>query len=411
VSWLTCRRMRLRRLRHSGARLTVGATAVIALLLGVASAGAGAQPATLERGSQGVTLTVLDAGGVLSFTRPIIEAFQRSHPNLVDELKFEQAPSTDAVGRIRVQQAAGQALTDLVVGGGDVVGGGIRENVWQRILPVQERRLANTGRYTAQAKQLQTLTNGFAITVATEYQGPVLSFDPARVQLPARLTAQQLLAWARAHPKRFTYARPPSSGPGRHFLMALPYILGDKNPRDPSGWRRTWRYLEQLHEYVAPYPSSTSESLRGLAQQNYDLVISTVGWDLGMRAQGVHPLSYRVASFGVGRKNARWMVAGHYAMVPRGITGRRLDAVLRLLNFMLRPNQQVKMYAAQMKSQPGPAVKDVSVANASRETRAAIAKTDRPLYDALFGRVRTAAELEAATLAVALDRWEREIGR
>jgi putative spermidine/putrescine transport system substrate-binding protein len=130
-----------------------------------------------------------------------------------------------------------------------------------------------------------------------------------------------------------------------------------------------------------------------------------------MRAQGVHPLSFRVSTFGVGKKNARWMVAGHYAMVPRGITGKRLDTVLRLLNFMLRTNQQVKMYAAQNKAQPGPAVKGVSVANASRETQETISKTDRQVYDVLFRRVRTVAELDAATLAVALDRWEREIGR
>jgi putative spermidine/putrescine transport system substrate-binding protein len=401
----------LRRKRR--ARLLLAATlAVTTLLLGVSSASSASPPASGEKRSAGITLTVLDAGGVLSFTRPMLEAFQRAHPNLVSEIDLEQAPSTEAVARIRVQQAAGRLLTDLVLSGGDVVGAGIRENVWQPLLPVQRRRLLNTTRYTAQAKQLQTLTDGFAITVATEYQGPVLSFDPERVQLPSRVTAQQLLAWARTHPRRFTYARPPSSGPGRQFLMALPYILGDKNPRDPAnGWKRTWRYLDQLHEYVAAYPSSTSESLRGLAQQNYDVVMSTVGWDLGMRAQGVHPLTYRVASFAVGNKDARWMVAGHYAMVPRGITGKRLDTVLRLLNFMLRPNQQVTMYAAQNKAQPGPAVTNVSLADAPPATRETVSKTDRAVYHALFRRVRTVAELEAETLAVALDRWEREIGR
>ena len=36
-------------------------------------------------------------------------------------------------------------------------------------------------------------------------------------------------------------------------MMGLPYILGDKDPKDPvNGWEKTWAYLAELNP-----PSST----------------------------------------------------------------------------------------------------------------------------------------------------------
>ncbi len=391
---------------------------VLTALLAAIPAAAGVSkgtgfPQRAGKSSEAITITVLDAGGVLSFTKPMFEAFKSANPGLVSEIKYEQAPSTEAVAKIRIQQAAGRLVTDVVVSGGDVVGAGIQNDVWLKLFPNQQRVLSNTKNYTLQAKELTKLADGYAAAIATEYQGPLLNYDPARVQLPARVSPQALLAWAKAHPRRFTYARPPSSGPGRQFLMALPYILGDKNPRDPvKGWKRTWAYLKDLGQYTAPHPASTSETLRGLGQQNYDLVVSTVGWDLGMRAQAIHPLTFKVAPLGTIRsKLAAWTVAGHYMMVPRGMSADRQKTILKLLNFVLTARQQTKMYAAQNKTQPGPAVKGVTLANAPAETKQAIAKTTRPEYATLINQVRTVTELDSETLAVALDRWTREIGR
>ena len=60
------------------------------------------------------------------------------------------------------------------------------------------------------------------------------------------------MAWCKAHPNRFIYARPANSGPGRTFLMGLPYLLGDKDPKDPvAGWDDIVlppRALRQLRE-------------------------------------------------------------------------------------------------------------------------------------------------------------------
>ena len=54
-------------------------------------------------------------------------------------------------------------------------------------------------------------------------------------------TPQELLAWCKANPNKLIYARPANSGPGRTFVMGLPYLLGDKDPKDPASWDKTGR--------------------------------------------------------------------------------------------------------------------------------------------------------------------------
>ena len=70
-------------------------------------------------------------------------------------------------------------------------------------------------------------------------------------------TAEGLLAWCKAHPGKFMYARPSNSGPGRTFVMGLPYLLGDKDPMDPvNGWEKTWAYLKELDGCIEYYPAA-----------------------------------------------------------------------------------------------------------------------------------------------------------
>ena len=56
--------------------------------------------------------------------------------------------------------------------------------------------------------------------------GPLIEYAPERVKTPPA-SAQELLDWTRAHKNCFFYARPANSGPGRTWLMGLPYLLGD----------------------------------------------------------------------------------------------------------------------------------------------------------------------------------------
>jgi putative spermidine/putrescine transport system substrate-binding protein len=385
------------------APVAIGALLVVAGCGAPTSPDQASAPTSVAPPSQPIVLNIMDAGGVLAFTKPTIESFKATHPNLVSAINFEQAPSTDAVSKIRAQQAANQPAIDLVLGGADVMGAGLNQGVWTTLTPSFDKELGNTTNYTTAAQNAAALAKGDAVVVATELTGPILEYNPAKVSDPPT-TADALLAWAKAHPKRFTYAQPPASGPGRDFLMGLPYLLGDANPGDPAnGWSKTWSYLHQLNANIAPPTSSTGESIQGLAQGSYDMIITTAGFDLSTRASKSLPLDFNVSTF----QGAPWIAAGHYMLAPKGVSPEHLDVVLQLMNFLLQQDQQVGIYGAQLKQVPGPSVKGVTLDQAPANVQQAIQKIARPEYAA---NISTEPELPATALATALDRWNREIG-
>jgi len=93
---------------------------------------------------------------------------------------------------------------------------------------------------------MQALAEGYGVETVYYPSGPLLQYNPSVVKT-VPTTPAALLAWPRRTPASSGNARPANSGPGRTFLMGLPYILGDKDPKDPvNGWAKTWAYLKDL---------------------------------------------------------------------------------------------------------------------------------------------------------------------
>ena len=88
---------------------------------------------------------------------------------------------------------------------------------------------------------------------------------------------------------------PPIPGPGRTFMMGLPYILGDKDPKDPvNGWDKTWAYLRELNPYIEYYPAGTGATMKEFGEGSRDIIISTTGWDINPRALGIVPKEAKI---------------------------------------------------------------------------------------------------------------------
>ena len=110
------------------------------------------------------------------------------------------------------------------------------------------------------------------------------------------------------------YARPANSGPGRTFIMGLPYILGDKDPKDPmKGWDKTWAYLKELGQDIEYYPSGTAATMKELAEGSRDIIASTTGWDINPRVLGIVPEEAKVATL----KGFHWVADAHYMVRAR----------------------------------------------------------------------------------------------
>ncbi len=129
---------------------------------------------------------------------------------------------------------------------------------------------------------------------------------PAKVKTPPT-TAEELLTWTKQNPNRFLYARPANSGPGRTFIMGLPYLLGDTNPKDPAtGWDKTWAYLKELGQNIEYYPTGTGATMKELGDGSRDMIVTTTGWDINPRALGIVPKEAKIQNaqglqLGVGR--------------------------------------------------------------------------------------------------------------
>ena len=176
-------------------------------------------------------------------------------------------------------------------------------------------------------------------------------------------TPADLLAWAKAHPNRFTYARPYNSGPGWTFLQGMPYLLGDADPADPvKGWDKTWPYLQALGEAIDYYPPGTAAMMKELGDGTRDMVVSTCGWDINPRVLGIVPKETEVFML----DGTHWMPDTQFMCIPKGVPPERLTVLLQLMAFMLQPEQQAGTYDRGY-FYPGPVTTVSAVASAGRK--------------------------------------------
>ena len=358
-----------------------------------------------EKPKKAVTLNVLDVAGNLQLTQGMIDEFVQKNPDIISRVTYSKSPAPELAGKIKAQQNAGRVDIGLVLTGVDGLAAGIDQNLWMDLLPTYADRLPGMKDYQEPAAAMQKLAGNAGVTVTYYPSGPLLEYLPAKVPSPPT-SAEQLLAYAKAHPGKVQYARPSNSGPGRTFLMGLPYILGDKDPKDPvNGWDKTWAYLKELNQYVEYYPSGTTETMKNLANGSVDVIASTTGWDINPRVLGTVPKEAKISSL----QGFHWVTDAHYAVIPKGASADTQAAVLALLKFMLTPEQQAKAFD-QGYFYPGPAVRGVDLSMAPQKSQDAIKEFGRPEYDALIAGNPTEVPLDAKALVAAFDRWDREIG-
>jgi len=376
--------------------------AVLCVAVGAAVAGF----AQTARAADPVTLNVVDVAGDLQLTQKGFEAFKAKYPNLVSNITYTNAPAPQLPGKIKAMQAAGRSDIDLVLTGTDALAAGIEQNLWIKLLPDSSAAFPGVlDKYAPGPRKMQDLAQGFGLEVAYMPAGPLLEYNPAKVSDPPK-TPDQLLQWCKAHPNKLIYARPANSGPGRTFLMGLPYVLGDKNPQDPiNGWDKTWAFLKQLNDCIPYYPGGTSAVMKELGEGTRDMTVTVTGWDINPRALGIVPAEFKVAAF----ENMTWVNDAHYMVIPKGVPKEKLDVLYKLMNFMLEPAQQAMTYDDGY-FYPGPAIKGVTEAQAPGHSQDVLKKFGRPEYAKLLADHPHVLPLNAAAMVAAFQKWDREVG-
>ena len=353
-----------------------------------------------------VTLNVVDIAGQLQLTQGAIDTFVKANPKLISKVNFSQAPAPELPGKIKAQQAAGRVDIDLVMTGTDGLSAGIAGDIWIPLVTDYAAQLPDLASiYLPGALKMQGLADNKAVCVVFCPAGPIIEYMPDAVPTPPK-TAADLLAWAKAHPKRFIYARPANSGPGRTFLQGLPYILGDKDPMDPKdGWDKTWAYLIELGKYIEYYPTGTGAVMKELAEGSRDMIASHVGWDLNPRILGVVPKEAAVGTL----EGFHWVTDAQYWGIPKGVAPDHLAVLLEMTKYMLTKPAQAMTYDKGY-FYPGPAVKDVPLSMAPPDSQKLIAEFTRPFYTKLFETVPSEVPLPADKLVYAFQRWDQQVG-
>ncbi len=365
----------------------------------VKDAGAAALPPLPARP---MPLNIIDVAGQLQLTRAIIDDYVRSHGQYVSQVNYERATAPELPAKIRTQQQANQVTIGMVLTGSDGLSSGIEQGIWQRLLPDYQQKFPNfMGNYIQ--PKAEGLAQGFGILDVFGNYGPTFTYNPRKLPSPPK-SADELLQWARANPGQLIYARPANSGPGRSFLMGLPYILGEAQPREPESWTKVWPYYEELGKYVQYYPTGTAVTFQELGQGARTIAASTMGWDMNVRVLGTVP-----KDFGSFSPATHLIADTQYVCVPKGTHPDVLAVVLDVMAWMLKPDQQAKVYDDAY-FYPGPAVKGVPLEMAPKKSQDAVRSVTRPLYDQLIKSRPIEMPLDAPKMVKAFEIWDRRIG-
>jgi putative spermidine/putrescine transport system substrate-binding protein len=367
--------------------------------------GLGAQPLPLP--AQPVALTIIDVAGNLQLTQVGIERFRTQNPKLVSRINYQRAPSPELPGKLKAQQAAGRVDLDLVLTGPGAMSDGVEQGLWIEVWSKHAEALPKPEATYHEAALMMQRNFGRDQGVAVAYSpsGPIFEYHADKVRTVPK-TAGDFLQWVKANPNRFTYARPANSGPGWTFLMGMPYILGDSDPKDPiKGWDKTWAWLKELDNAIDHYPGNTTASMREFGEGSRDIVVSTCGWDINPRVLGIVPKEVEVFAL----DGTHWVPDTQFMCIPKGVPPEKVAVLLQLMAFMLKPEQQALTYDKGY-FYPGPAAKDVTLAMAPAESQEVVRDYGRPLYAKLIAELPVETPLAPDRLVAAFRRWDQEVG-
>ena len=347
-----------------------------------------------------ITLSIIDTGGDLASTEVIIRNYAKANPDKVKDIKIQRAPAPELPAKIKAQQDAGRLDINLVLTGQD---GGSLLALNKQIIQIPNYKTEFPRDILTDAgKALYDEGDGYLIPSVGNAGGPVFIYNPSKVPNPPK-TAADLLAWAKANPGKFMYARPANSGPGRSILQGMSFILNDSKPMDPEkGWEKGWDFLKELGKSVEYYPTGTAITLKEFAQGQRWIIAGIMEWDMKPRAQSVIPPDSKIAIL----ENTTFVVDGHYWAIPTGVPKEQVDVILDLMKFMWKPEQQVLTWTAFI----GPVVKSATIASAPKNIQDDVKEFWRPEYDQVGTKWKVSSPLGVTALSYAMDRWDREIG-
>ena len=142
--------------------------------------------------------------------------------------------------------------------------------------------------------------------------------------------------------------------------------------------------------------------MKELGEGSRDITITMTGWDINPRVLGIVPKDFKVVPF----KGMTWVNDAHYMTIPKGVPPEKVAAVVDLMAYLLTPEAQAYTYDKGY-FYPGPAVKNVPLSMAPKESQDAIKEYGRP---GVRGLAR-AVPAHAIAAAIGAGRCVQDLGQ
>ncbi|WP_238861189.1 extracellular solute-binding protein [Clostridium sp. YIM B02569] len=359
----------------------------------------------VSKAMQPITLNIIDVSGSMQLVGDSIDQFKAANPDLIGDVVVKKSTALEVPSLLKAQILSEDMKTNLIFTGIDGLSTCIDRDVIENIMPAYGSRFPDLeSNYSSGAKATYDLVKGYAITYVYSPSGPFFTYNPDTVQNIPK-TPDELLAFAKANPGKFTYARPAGSGPGRIFLQGLPYILGDKDPKDPKTWDKTWAYLKELNQYIDYYPAKTGTTFTELKDGKRSIIASQLGWDMNQRIIGGIPQTYQ----GFVLNNTTLVADAQYMAIPKGLSDEQKNVVLKLMAWLMTPKMQAITYDSGY-FYPGPSVKNVSLDMAPKESQDKIKPAIRQSYEDSINTLPNSTQLDTTKFMDALNMWDQLFG-
>lgn len=378
---------------------------IVLLIILILNIFSGCSEKSISKNAKPIKISIIDVSGTMQLVGDSINAFKTANSGLVSDIEIKKATALEVPSLLKAQITAEDVQTNLIFTGIDGLSTCMEREVLENIMPTYNSDFPSLrDNYSEGAKATYDLVKGYGITYVYSPSGPMFTYNPDKVHNPP-MTIEELLDFAKANPGAFTYARPANSGPGRIFLQGLPYILGDKDPKNPKTWDKTWAFLKELDKYIDYYPAKTGTTFTELKQGKRLVIASQLGWDMNQRITGAIPQNYG----GFMLNNTTLIADAQYMAIPRGLSDDKKKVALKLMAWLMTPSMQAVTYDSGY-FYPGPAVKNISLESAPKDSQDKIKPFIRQSYEKAIATQSISTQLDVNNIMDALNTWDQIFG-
>ncbi len=330
-------------MRRTNVAAAVCLAPLAALLVSCSSGSSGGASTAGGGGGGGTTVTVAsgdDTNIAELWQQVIIPDFQKANPGMTVKLNNDLHGTNDQANFAKLVAATQQGRDPAM----DVTSSFVVKAAAAGLLTTDTSKVANIG-----SVDPKVLAAGGPGAVPYRASSVLLAYNPDKVKNPPG-TLEELLAWIKANPGRFTYNSPKTGGSGGAFVATV--LDSSVPPADreqmttgykkelEKDWEPGWKVLAGLNPYVyqkGVYPNGNNQTLQLLSSGQIDMAPVWSDQFISGQAAGTIPKTMKAAQI----KNPSFTGGAAYLGVVKA--SKNQDLAFKLVNFVLTPEVQAKI--------------------------------------------------------------------